>query len=278
MMIKAQEMAGGSLIPLTGVTNIRDLGGIQTMDGRTIRHKRLIRSGTLEKATGEDIRILTEDYQMKTVIDFRNTVERMQRPDPKIDGITVYVNPIMEDAVFGITHEEDGQKDSHPIEGLIRYCKGANNDAEGIIAKMYANFIMNDFGIAQYRKFFRYLSGHSNGAVLWHCTAGKDRVGTGTALLLSALGVDRKTILDDYMKTNLYVKEETDYLIGEARKAGADKETLKAITVLLGVCREYMETVFDTIEQYYGTMQTYLEKAMGLTNDKIVQLQEMYLE
>ena len=80
------------------------------------------------------------------------------------------------------------------------------------------------------------------------------------------------------MKTNLYVKEETDYLIGEARKAGADKETLKAIKVLLGVCREYMETVFATIEQYYGSMQNYLEEAMGLTKEKKVQLQEMYLE
>lgn len=277
MITKELKMAGGSLIRLTGVSNTRDLGGIQTVDGRTIRHKRLIRSGTLEKATREDIRILTEDYQMKTIIDFRNTIERMQRPDPQIEGVTVYVNPIMKDEVFGITHEEDGWKDKHPIEGLIRYCQGANNDAEGIIAKMYANYILNDFGIAQYRKFFRYLSEHSNGAVLWHCTAGKDRVGTGTALLLSALGVDRKTILEDYLKTNLYVKEETDFLIQEAGKAGADKETLKAITVLLGVCREYMETVFATIEQYYGSMQNYLEKAMGLTNDKIVRLQEMYL-
>lgn len=277
-MIKAQGTAGGSLIPLAGVSNIRDLGGIQTMDGRTIRYKRLIRSGTLEKATREDIRILTEDYQMKTIIDFRNTVERLQRPDPQIEGVTVYVNPIMEDAVFGITHEEDGKNDKHPIEGLMRYCKNADNDAESIIAKMYATFIMDDFGIAQYRKFFHYLVEHRNGAVLWHCTAGKDRVGTGTALLLSALGIDRRTILDDYMKTNLYVKKETDYLIEEAKKAGADKETLRAITVLLGVCREYMETVFTTIEQCYGSIHSYLEKAMDLDGDKLKMLQEMYLE
>ena len=43
----------------------------------------------------------------------------------------------------------------------------------------------------------------SRGAILWHCTEGKDRCGMTTALVLEALGVDRETILEDYLKTNL---------------------------------------------------------------------------
>ncbi len=49
--------------------------------------------------------------------------------------------------------------------------------------------------------------------MLWHCSAGKDRVGVGTALLLCALGVPKKTIYEDFMKTNMYLDKEMEYMI-----------------------------------------------------------------
>ena len=49
--------------------------------------------------------------------------------------------------------------------------------------------------------------------MLWHCSEGKDRVGVGTALLLCALGVPREVIRDDFMRSNLYLETELEYMI-----------------------------------------------------------------
>lgn len=57
-------------------------------------------------------------------------------------------------------------------------------------------------------KIFDILLANQDGSVLWHCTAGKDRAGFGTALVLSALGVDKNTVIDDYMLSNKYRADE----------------------------------------------------------------------
>ena len=66
--------------------------------------------------------------------------------------------------------------------------------------KQYESLVHDEYSIKQYARFLDVLLHQNEGAVLWHCSAGKDRVGVGTALLLCALGVPKKTIYEDFMK------------------------------------------------------------------------------
>ena len=69
-------------IPLEGLHNTRDLGGFETADGRKIRPRRLIRSGQLSGMTEKDKQVLTEDYGLRTDVDFRTDRNARRRRIP----------------------------------------------------------------------------------------------------------------------------------------------------------------------------------------------------
>lgn len=269
-------------ILLDGLSNTRDLGGYTTLEGRNIKNKKLIRSGTLMKATANDIKILLEDYHLKTVIDFRIETEVSQCPDPPMQGVTFIRNPILQDKLLGITHESERNgaepQEKNPMDILLDYQELLGQDVEGTIAKLYESLVSDEYAIGQYKNFFDCLLNHEDGAVLWHCTAGKDRVGTGTALLLSALGVERNVIIEDYMKTNDYLKAENDTLLKKAEAVGLAAGLMDGIAVLGGVSERYISTVFRSMEKQYGTVDEYLQQVMDLNKDKIAQLKRLYLE
>ena len=72
-------------------------------------------------------------------------------------------------------------------------------DGAAQMRSLYPIMVSVEHSVQHYRKFFEILLRHEEGALLYHCTMGKDRVGTATALILSALGVPRETIYADYL-------------------------------------------------------------------------------
>ena len=91
---------------LRGAPNARDLGGLPTMDGRTIRPGLLLRSGELAGITEPDAQALTE-YPLRTVVDFRTDLEREQKPDRVLPGVQYVHCPIVQQAAAGLTREDD---------------------------------------------------------------------------------------------------------------------------------------------------------------------------
>ena len=71
----------------------------------------------------------------------------------------------------------------------------------------YQQMYLPEDGIAMFRGFFKELLDADGGAVLWHCVSGKDRTGNATMLLLTVLGVDKETIIEDFLLTNLRLSE-----------------------------------------------------------------------
>ncbi|MBC8931267.1 tyrosine/lipid phosphatase LipA, partial [Escherichia coli] len=82
------------------------------------------------------------------------------------------------------------------------------DNPETFLINANKSFITDETSIQAYKDFFDILLANQDGSVLWHCTAGKDRAGFGTALVLSALGVDKNTVIDDYMLSNKYRADE----------------------------------------------------------------------
>jgi protein-tyrosine phosphatase len=117
-------------------------------------------------------------------------------------------------------------------------------------------------------RFLRHLLAHPT-PVVFHCTAGKDRTGFAAALLLSVLGVERDTILHDYLLTNQLYRR-SPALEGAAPAHVTD--------VVWSVQPAFLQAAFDAMERDYGGLSGYLAGPVGLQADDIEQLRHALLE
>lgn len=258
----------GSRIALQSLPNTRDLGAIKTADGRHILPKKLLRSGSLYHISLMDQDMLLNDYHLTRVIDFRTKTERDQKPDTVMKGVQYKEIPIMDEDAMGITQ----------AKGLMDMFRMKMNP-DDYMMNQYVNFVRDPYCVKQYARFLDELLHHDEeGAVLWHCSAGKDRVGIGTALLLWTLGVPRETILDDYMKTNHYLEDEMKHMIRFLEtKMIVDNDVMDKIRLLFMVKPEYLHVVFETMEEDYGSVERFFRKALYMNPKTIDALRKKYL-
>lgn len=270
-------------IPLEGLCNTRDLAGYRAKDGRVIKPHKLIRSGALAEATETDREILLNEYELTTIIDFRTNAEQKMKPNPELPGITYVSHPILEEETMGITREKEAESGNDMIRNVISTLHQKGGTPLAYMQNMYKNLITNPFSRERYARFFDLLLGQESGAVLWHCTAGKDRVGVATLLLLSALDIPREQILADYVKINEFGKEDVEALM-RAVTAGMDMSTREgqataaAVKLLFTVDRSYAESVFAVMEEECGSVDAFLEQKMELTSEKRDALKEKFLQ
>lgn len=158
----------GRWVFLEGAANTRDAGGYRTADGATVRRGRVYRSATLAGLSADGVAAFRR-LGVKTVLDFRNRVT----PWPPFNGDpwSVYLASSVHGCPMSFARCES------PRETYIR---GVRDNA------------------ASFREAFELLSRAEHYPVLYHCTAGKDRAGVMSALLLALLGVDRDTIMSDF--------------------------------------------------------------------------------
>ena len=264
-------------IPLEGLFNTRDLGGFSAADNRRIRPRRLLRSGMLRDMTGQDKETLTYTYGLKNIVDFRTTDEQSESPDPDIPGVQHISNPILESMTAGITHDEESDRQLSLGEATISM-KERGIDPSAYMRQMYEDIITSEYALKQYRRFFNLLAAQAEGAILWHCSAGKDRVGIGTAMLLYTLGVDIDSIMEDYMMTGTFLQEEIDKIISGLSHRIKDSSALESIRICMGVKEEYLESVFGIMEQTSGSISAFLEEKVGVDPGKRDTLKALYLE
>ena len=111
------------------------------------------------------------------------------------------------------------------------------------------------------------------GAVLYHCTAGKDRTGAFSAMLLTMLGVPRDVVMEDYLLSNQYIV--TPARLDAVVARGGSREAAMATS---GVDRTYLESMFRTIDTQYGSFDEYRRKALALSDDDLEVLKRKLLE
>ncbi len=287
-------------IGLEGVSNARQLGGYETVDGRHVKDGVLLRTGALSEATEADITKLVDEYNLGTIVDFRTSSEIASAPDPVIDGVENVWCSVMEETPADSTEADgevtasttadsatpDGDDTGAQLAGAAATAGGSDMIAMLVgyaesadLSDMYVTMAGNVHYQQGYREFFDVLLNNEDGkAVLWHCTGGKDRAGFAAVLVLSALGVDAQTALDDFALTNEFNADQIAYMTSAAEEAGYSEEQAQAVATLTGVDRAYMEKALDFIDEEYGSMDEYLHNQIGLTDEEIAQLQEMYLE
>lgn len=260
---------------LQGAPNFRDLGGMETADGRRVKPHRLLRSGHLHDLTAADRRRVTEEYQLKTVIDLRTSGEMQRKPDVILPGVTYIHLPIFENQAEGVTRET--VTDTDPVGRMIAMAEKMEGQAFQRMRELYKVFF-DDHGIAMYRRFFEQVLAQEEGAVLWHCTMGKDRCGTAAALLETALGVPYETVKADYLLTNEFVLPETEKTIAKARERIDDEALFEQMRVLDSVYEEFLDTVLGIAVEKSGSVPAFIEQHLGMTPDKLARLRDLYLE
>jgi len=253
-------------LPFTGAHNFRDLGGYKTEDGRTLKWGKLYRSDDLHFLTDEDVKYLSR-LGVKSVVDFRSDEEREAEPDRLTPNMTQVFLPIK------------FQPKDMGDESLVGYMKDitlGNIDASNLL-RDFNIVIVNDFA-EEYKKFFRHIIENNAEPIVFHCTAGKDRAGFASAMILSVLGVPREKVIEDYLLTNTYVKDHVDGEMLEIKLKTffkADTDNLRKIHL---VEERYIQAAFDTIDSEWDGMDNYISAALDLSGEDILKLKDFYLE
>lgn len=267
-------------LKLKKLTNTRDLGGLETADGRKIRGGRLIRSGKLSKLPKSTVRAL-RDMGVTTVVDLRIENERCASPDTPIEGCRYVHQPILCVPTIGITgtdalFERTGKESARvKIEG--ERIKKEFGSIDNYMKETYRTILFNESAQEGLRKFLR-LVVEEEGCILWHCASGKDRAGICAMLVEGLLGVPEETILADYMLSGRYWRKR--YTLNKAVLAvGPVSMRLKRILFgLMRIKREYLETVLREIDERYGSVTEYCKAELGITEEDISRMKEKYLE
>ncbi|MEG1512615.1 MAG: tyrosine-protein phosphatase [Raoultibacter sp.] len=267
-----RNRGGGSRIALDGLANTRDLGGMETMDGRRIRDHRLIRSGALAKATNSDIRVLIDEYHVRKVVDFRTREERLESPDPQksMGGVSFVDIPILDAQSFGITRERG-------IKGFLDALIELKQDPAALMIEAYSTMLVGEKCRWGYARFFEELLALEDDALLWHCSAGKDRAGLATVLVLAALGVSQDAIRADYLETNRYLRASTETFSSFLAAYHIPHEIGKSLRILNSTDVRFLDAALAPVEKMYGSLPGYLREALGVTDEKREVLRQRYL-
>ncbi|ODT48049.1 tyrosine-protein phosphatase [Devosia sp. 63-57] len=234
-------------LPVPGTHNIRDLGGYATAVGTT-RFRRLLRADALHRLDASGIESLLASG-VTTVIDLRHDDELAHQPNPFAG------------------HEHVGYHNVSLFDGLAPDLM-ADGD---VLLELYILALQSrQDSIAAV---LTHIADAPGGAVLFHCTAGKDRTGIIAALLLSLVGVEAQDIVADYAQTAALIAPIVADITAGAVARGADPERFKR---LLASDPETMVATLAFIETEFGSVPAYLEQ-IGLGEDTITQLRHRLL-
>ena len=246
-------------IHLKGTSNTRDIGGYLTSDLRTLRWRQIIRSENLSRLTASDFQKL-EEIGVKTVIDLRTEREHEQSP-------TVWLG----DNPPRFFHFPVGDSQNDWFNAQRKLMKSNRFTEEQALEHMVDGYRMiAEVGPSSYQKLMDVVLDQSNWPVLIHCTAGKDRSGVAVALILEALGVDRETIMEEYLLTNKFsrVDEKAVILSKQSKKASMGHRTPSASAwrPIVGVDAKMLEAFYASVDEEYGSMDAFLTK-LGVDHD-----------
>ena len=259
-------------IPLQNLHNTRDLGGTRAANGLSIKKGKLIRSGNLHNAAEDDLKWLSA--HVGRVIDLRTPEECAEQPDLIVPGAEQMHLPVIRSLGAGISRDEESNRKAFSI------LEAEPEEAQQFMIRAYLEFVTDDYSVAQYGRFAKILSEPDEKAVLWHCTAGKDRAGFASVITEELLGVHRDDIMADYLATNEYLAPETQDMLEmvERQLGGISKKLESTLHYMFTVQEEYLSAVYKKTEELFGSFSGFITKGLCVDNEMLDRFRGMYLE
>lgn len=267
--------AAARWLPLEGGRNFRDLGGYTTQDGHQVRWGKLFRTGAMTELTDQDYQVL-DTFDVATVVDFRTADERQSEPtDWRVDNAKVLSWEYEMDMGAGGTFTD-----------VFRQPDLSAEKVEVAMAKMYPNILESQK--PAYRAMFDRLI-QSDDALVFNCTAGKDRTGIAAALILTALGVDRDTVIKDFMLSDQYYLQNPVNFASHAEGEEMDPKEqammamfkqipAEVLQPIMGVRESFIQAAFDSMEQQSGSVMAYIQQELNVDDQALQQLRQNFLQ
>jgi protein-tyrosine phosphatase len=257
-------------IPLEGQPNFRDLGGYAAGDGRRIKWGVVYRSGELSQLTEDDVGKLG-DLGIRAVVDLRSPEEVSARGEGRLPPrARVLPMPIASSDMFA--------------KLIPMFLKGDFSQVPPDLLDQINRILVRKF-TEQYAGLLRALSDPANRPLVFHCTQGKDRAGFGAAMVLSALGAPWETVIEDYLLSNHFRKEENDKMLEMIRsfassQDGGDGEEIAFSRVegLLYVKEQSLQAAHAEILERHGSVEAFLTNGLGCSAEGLSQLRDELLE
>ncbi len=236
-----------------GCVNFRDLGGYRTRDGHRTGWRRLFRADGLNKLSEADRDQLIE-LGVSTVIYLRTVDEAEQRGRFPVDMVPVrYVDLPLTD-VLPSTEEIPSWGEASYVAS--RYVEMVSRGGPALTGAIEA------------------LASPDSLPAVFHCSAGKDRTGVLSALILAFLGVPDATIVEDYALSAAAMGHLLDRLKAEYPDSTAEVE--RYAPTILNVVPETMEEFLGVIRNEYGTSDA-LAASLGVT-EAVARMRPLVLE
>ncbi|WP_433374071.1 tyrosine-protein phosphatase [Actinoplanes sp. CA-142083] len=224
---------------LANATNFRDVGGYTTADGHTVRTGIVFRSNKLSNLTAAEWQVVIA-HGINRDVDLRNAVERGDEPDNAPAGITYQVADVAS-LSHGIRFHDNAIMTivTALAAGLL---SGSSDLGQSIGYPFMVNFVGADYA---FRDTLLAVGRNTSGGVVYHCSAGKDRTGWATAVLLTLLGVPMSTVEADFLASNTYLGRPDAVQVAWLRAA------------------------FAEMNKIYGSFDAYLHRGLMLTDADI---------
>jgi protein-tyrosine phosphatase len=260
-LVPDRNAFGGVVVASRGVglekaANARDIGGYKTAQGFTVKFGQVYRSDALMKLTDADLGKL-KNAGVDKIADLRTDFEvGLNGADKVPAGVDLLRLPISDGGMYQKLNEVIGSHDPVLQEEAL-----TGGKAEKLLIDANRSFV-ND--AAQRAQFAAVIKQIANGeTVLYNCTSGKDRTGWMTAIILTAVGVDRATVTQDYLLSNVYLKAANERTKAGLKAAGL-MQNPDLLDPLLGVQKAYLDAAFDEVQKEYGSFDRYLRAGLGL--------------
>ncbi|MEF9476512.1 tyrosine-protein phosphatase [Chryseobacterium sp. 1B4] len=244
------------MIRLKKVTNFRTVGNIKNTEGRTLKEGKLYRSAHLHKLKKKSFDRFDE-LGIREVIDLRNSKEIAQKPD-QIPAENTYKKY----SAFEDEGDQLAQAKKLVLKGKVNA-----SDADKRMIGFYREYVTESPEII---KTIITEVLESKDPVLYHCTAGKDRTGIITALILTILKFDKETIYNDYLLSNNYRKDLVQKRLRLANRLHFlyPKMDLQVLEKLSWVEKRYLDAAFEGINKKYGSTDAYIQQILGISDTK----------
>ena len=258
------------LIGITSAHNARQLGGYR-IGKRSVKDNLLLRTAKISELSEADSVLLCEKYKVQCVYDFRGKEESLSAPDV-VPGKARYLSLALSFSGGESQTTPKFENDEQMIGMLLQYAE--HPSVQAMCTGMYDLIFFEESSQEVYRRFFADLLtvNPEEGAVLWHCTQGKDRAGCASAMLLAALGADRELIMADFILSKDYY----DPMVSQVKTETEAQKTV--INTLISANPEIFGATLDKVDAKYGSLRNYLTECIGVTPEMMNVLRDRYLE
>lgn len=260
--IQPMLLEPGRVPLIAGARNLRDLGGYRAAQGGVVRWGRVYRSGSLAQLTPVGFETL-RDLGLRSLCDLRTTRERQAQPYSWREGFELDYWCRDYETSFG------------ELRQLLDAGIASGQQASAAMMEGYRRLPFEQ--AAAYREIFNRLV-HGKTPLVFCCSAGKDRAGIGAALVLTALGVPRETVIADYLFTDAVADLEREIVHYANGASSLARQPVDVVRAILGCDATYLAAALDAVAPTTAAFNSYLHDALGINAAALASIRAYMLE